>query len=160
MQQTDVLKIDFTIPEKYASIVSIGDSVNFSVEGIKSSFSAIVAAIEPKINVQTRNINIRAIYNNKGTNIFPGAFAKVELRAGKKRSSFMIPTEAVIPELKGKKVFVCKNGKAIPIKVETGIRNDSRIEIVSGLNPGDTVITTGIMSLKPEMSVKIISVKK
>jgi membrane fusion protein (multidrug efflux system) len=103
---------------------------------------------------------IRAQYINSSGKVYPGAFAKVELIASKKSSSFMIPTEAVIPELKGNKIFICKNGKAMPVKVETGIRTESSIEIISGLNPGDTVITTGIMSLRPEMSVKVTQMKK
>lgn len=160
MQQTDLLKIDFSIPEKYASTISVGDSVKFSIEGSMEKFVAAVDAIEPKINVQTRSMNIRAAYKNKDHLVYPGAFAKIELVAGKKRSSFMIPSQAVIPEMKGKKVFVSKNGKAMPVKVETGIRTDLKIEVISGLQAGDTVITTGIMSLRPETPVKIISVEK
>jgi len=159
IQQTDLLKIDFSIPEKYASVVKVGDTVRFTVEGIKEKQSATVFAIEPRIDAQTRNIMIRAIFKNSSSNVYPGAFAKVELMASK-RQSIMIPTEAVIPEMKGNKVFVVKNGKASPVKVETGIRSDAKIEILSGLNQGDTVITTGIMSLKPEMNVKIIEIKK
>lgn len=160
IQQTDLLKIDFSIPEKYASVVTIGDTVLFSVTGINENLYARVSAIEPKIDAQTRNINIRAAYTNMNGRVFPGAFAKVGLIASKKQSSFMIPSEAVIPEMKGNKIFVCKNGKAMPVKVETGIRSESKIEIVTGLNPGDTVITTGIMSLRPEMNVKVTQVKK
>jgi membrane fusion protein, multidrug efflux system len=160
IQQTDLLKIDFAIPEKYAAVVTPGDTVLFSVIGISGNLSARVSAIEPKIDAQTRNINIRAAYNNSNGKVFPGAFAKVNLIASKKQSSFMIPSEAVIPEMKGSKIFICKNGKAMPVKVETGIRSESKIEIVTGLNPGDTVITTGIMSLKPEMNVKVTQLKK
>jgi membrane fusion protein (multidrug efflux system) len=159
MQQTDVLKIDFSVPEKYAALVKVGDTVKFSVEGITQKMNARVAAIEPRINAQTRNIMIRAIYTNTGGTVYPGAFAKVELITDKKQS-FMIPTEALIPEMKGNKIFVVKNGKAMPLKVETGERNDAKVEILSGLNAGDTVITTGIMSLKPETNVKIIQLKK
>jgi membrane fusion protein, multidrug efflux system len=159
IQQTEILKIDFSIPEKYAALVKVGDTVKFSVEGIKEKLNAKVAAIEPRINVLTRNIMIRATYINSGSNVYPGAFAKVELIASKKRS-FMIPTEALIPEMKGNKIYVVKNGKAAPVKVETGLRTDSKVEIISGLNEGDTVITTGIMSIKPEMNVKIIQLKK
>lgn len=160
MQQTDILKIDFSVPEKYASIVAVGDTVNFNIEGIKEKLSARVAAIEPRINSQTRNIMIRALYTNKKSNVYPGSFAKVELVASKKQMSFMVPTEAIIPEMKGNKVFICKNGKALPVKVETGTRTDAMIEIVSGLSAGDTLITTGIMTLKPDMNVKIIQLKK
>lgn len=160
IQQTDVLKIDFTVPERYSSIVAVGDDINFTVENQSGAYRAKVFAIEPRIDEQTRNIMIRAVYNNAQTTIFPGTFAKIELIANKKASSLMVPTEAVIPELKGKKVFVSKGGKAVPVKVETGTRTDALIEILSGLNDGDTVITTGIMSLKPDAPVKIIGLKK
>lgn len=159
IQQTELLKIDFSIPEKYAALVKVNDTVKFSVEGINGKMNARVAAIEPRIDAQTRNIMIRAVYKNSGTNVYPGAFAKVELITSKKQA-YMIPTEAIIPEMKGNKIFVVKNGKAMPLKVETGLRSEDKIEILSGLNPGDTVITTGIMSLKPEMNVKIIQLKK
>lgn len=160
IQQTNLLKIDFTVPERYSSIISAGDVIRFSVDNKSESFEAKVFAIEPRIDQQTRNINIRAVYDNAKSTIFPGAFAKIELVAAKNDSSIMIPTEAVIPELKGKKVFVSKGGKAMPVKVETGTRNDAKIEILNGLNVGDTVITTGIMSLKPEAAIQIIELKK
>ena len=160
LEQTEVLKIDFTIPEKHASLINRGDTVIFRLDNQKGDFIAKVFAIEPKINEQTRNISIRAIYDNSKTNIYPGSFARVELVSGKKQSSIMIPTEAVIPELKGKKVFVYNNGKAMPVKVETGTRTEARIEIINGLNEGDTLIATGIMALKPETIVKIIAFKK
>lgn len=160
MQQTKQLKIDFTVPEKYASVVAIGNFVRFKVEYADENFQAKVIAIEPKIDEQTRNITIRAIYNNDKNLIFPGAFARVELVANKKQNAILIPTEAIIPELKGKKVFVSKSGKAIPIKVKTGVRNDAMIEIVDGLNVGDTVITTGMMAIKPESEVIITKIKQ
>lgn len=160
IQQTDLLKIDFAIPEKYASIVQTGDSVKFSVEGIPEILTARVFAIEPKIDAQTRNIMIRAQYKNLDGKVYPGAFAKVDLIASRKVSSFMIPTEAIIPEMKGNKIFLSKNSKATSVKVETGQRSESKIEIISGLKSGDTVITTGIMSLKPEMNVKVTQLKK
>jgi membrane fusion protein (multidrug efflux system) len=159
IQQTEMLKIDFSVPEKYAPLVKVGDTVKFSVESNKEKLLAKVAAIEPRISSQTRNIMIRALYENKSGSVYPGAFAKVELIASKKES-FMIPTEALIPEMKGNKIFLVKNGKAFPQKVETGRRTDASVEILSGLSSGDTVITTGIMSLKPDTQVKIISLKK
>jgi len=160
IQQTKLLKIDFTVPEKYADIVVPGNIVKFTVDNINQTFTAKVDAIEPKIDEQTRNITIRAIYNNNGGKIYPGAFARIELSANKKQEAILIPTEAIIPELKGKKVFVNRSGKAIPVKVKTGLRNDARIEITEGLVVGDTVITTGIMTLKPEAEIIITNIKK
>jgi membrane fusion protein (multidrug efflux system) len=159
IQQTDLLKVDFAIPEKYSSLVRVGDTVKFSVAGIKEKLNAKVAAIEPRIDAQTRNFRVRALYINTGSSVYPGAFAKVELIASKKQS-LMIPTESVIPDMKGSKVFIVKNGRAVPTRIETGFRSDATIEVLSGLNTGDTVITTGIMSMKPDIRVKIIQIKK
>jgi membrane fusion protein (multidrug efflux system) len=160
IQQTKLLKIDFTVPEKYAAIVVPGNIVKFTVDNINQTFTAKVDAVEPKIDEQTRNITIRAVFNNEGGRIYPGAFARIELSANKKQEAILIPTEAIIPELKGKKVFVNRSGKAIPVKVKTGLRNDVRIEITEGLKVGDTVITTGIMTLKPEAEIIITQIKK
>lgn len=159
MQQTDVLKLDFTVPERYSSLIAVGDRVHFSVENQKDTFEAKVFAVEPKIDQQTRNVLIRAVYQNGHASIVPGTFAKVELLANKKTEAIMVPTEAVVPDLKGKKVFVCAQGKAKPVKVMTGTRTDAMIEIQSGLEVGDTLITTGIMSLKPDAPVKVMSIK-
>ncbi|MCC6185625.1 MAG: efflux RND transporter periplasmic adaptor subunit [Chitinophagaceae bacterium] len=160
IQQLDLLKIDFSIPERYASSVNVGNIISFSVENKEEKFDAEVFALEPKIDEQTRNITIRAVYKNDKSAIFPGAFAKIELTASQNDSSIMIPTEAVIPILKGKQVFIKKGGKATPILVETGLRNDTKIEIKTGLQVGDTVITSGIMSLKPDAAVNIIKINQ
>lgn len=159
MQQTSMLKIDFTIPEKYSDIVRIGDEIQFTVDNSDKKSFAKVFAIEPKIDAETRNLMVRALCTQTHSGIFPGAFARIELVAAKKQAALMIPTEALIPELKGKKVFVYKAGKAMPVMVQTGIRNDAQIEITEGLTHGDTLIVTGIMSLKPEAQVKIIKIK-
>jgi membrane fusion protein, multidrug efflux system len=108
IQQTKILKIDFTVPEKYAAIVVPGNIIKFTVDNINQTFTAKVDAIEPKIDEQTRNITIRALYNNESRKIYPGAFARIELTANKKQEAILIPTEAIIPELKGKKGNSCK----------------------------------------------------
>ncbi|MBK7690366.1 MAG: efflux RND transporter periplasmic adaptor subunit [Bacteroidetes bacterium] len=159
LQQTSSLKVDFTIPEKYSDIIRNGDAIQFTVDNSNQKFFAKVFAIEPKIDAETRNLMVRALCSQSHPDIYPGAFARIELVATKKQSALMVPTEALIPELKGKKVFVYKSGKAQPVMVQTGVRNDAQIEITQGLTNGDTLIVTGIMSLKPEASVKIISIK-
>ncbi len=157
MQQRNILKIDFSVPEKYTTNIAVGDLVQFNVDNNPDTLMAKVIATESRIDEQTRNLMVRALYNNKENKIVPGSFARVRLITKKKANVIMIPTQAVIPELKGKKVFVVKQGKAQPVKVVTGVRTDSKIEIVSGLNQGDTVIVTGILSLKPEAPVKIVN---
>jgi membrane fusion protein (multidrug efflux system) len=158
IQQTNPLKIDFSIPEKYAPVISVGDSVIFRIENNPNAFVGKVSAIEPRIDPSTRNLTVRAIYANTVSNLIPGAFAKIEVISSRKQAAIMIPTEAIIPELKSKKVFISKDGKAFPVKVETGVRNDAYVEVLSGLSPGDTVIQTGIMSVKPESPLKFMKI--
>ena len=156
IQQTNILKLDFTVPEKYAHLLQLGDQVQFTLDNQSTPQWATVVAMEPKIDAETRTLLVRA--RCQGTQgLLPGAFARVELKTRQQASAFMIPTEAVIPELKGKKVFLCKSGKAVPTKIVTGLRTDAQIEIVQGVQEGDTVIITGIMSLKPDAAVKITS---
>lgn len=159
IQNTDELKLDFTVPEKYAGSVKVGDEVLFSVESRTGEFTAKVFAIESAIDKETRNVMVRAVYNNAKGDLIPGAFAKVRLVMNNIEGALMVPTEAVIPELKGKKVFVVRSGKARPVSVVTGLRDDARIQITEGLQPGDTVITTGIMSLKPDAPVQLVQIK-
>jgi membrane fusion protein (multidrug efflux system) len=159
IQQVNPVKIDFSVPEKYAGAIQKNDQLEFAVGEGNDFMKAKVFAVEPKIDINTRSIQIRAIADNGKGALFPGAFTKIKLPLRKIENAIMVPTEAIIPVLKGKKVFVCKNGKAMPVMVETGIRTDAMIQITSGLDAGDSVITTGIMQLKPESPVKIVRSK-
>jgi membrane fusion protein (multidrug efflux system) len=158
LQQTDPVKIDFSIPEQYSSVVQKGDSMRFTVQGSDEIFKGQIYAIEPKIDLSTRTLQLRAICANKNGKIFPGAFARIELLLAEMPNSILIPTQALIPELKGQKVFLSRKGMAQSQKVETGVRTPEKIQITKGVEIGDTVITTGIMQLKDKAPVKIISV--
>ncbi|MGZ4037889.1 MAG: efflux RND transporter periplasmic adaptor subunit, partial [Bacteroidia bacterium] len=159
IQQLDPVKIDFSVPEQYADEIHKDDELTFTINGIKQHFSAKIFAIEPKIDYTTRTVQIRAICPNKGGQIFPGAFAEIELKLKQINDAIMVPTEAIVPVLKGKKVYICKNGKAESVKVETGLRTAAKIQITKGVMPGDSVITTGVMQLKQDAPVKAIKRK-
>ncbi|OFX17770.1 MAG: hypothetical protein A2033_02275 [Bacteroidetes bacterium GWA2_31_9] len=159
IQQTDPLKIDFYIPEKYSSSVKINDSIDFTIEGSDEILTAIVSAIEPKVDDITRTIQVRAITPNHSGKILPGAYARILFSLEKSENSILIPTQAIIPILKGQKVFVCKNGVAEEAIIKTGLRTETKVEILDGIQSGDTVITTGIMQLKAGMALKITSIK-
>lgn len=153
IQNLRPLKIDFAIPEKYATMVRKGDKVLFNTQSVNRTLEGEVYAIEPKIDPNTRTLPIRAIYPNRDLHVLPGAFAEVELLMQQAEDAVMIPSEAVIAELKGQKVFVAKQGKAEPKPVEIGTRTDREVQVLSGLSDGDTVITTGILQLRPGTSV-------
>lgn len=159
IQQIDPVKVDFSVSEKYAGQVKSGDTAYIMIEGTKKTYTGRVYAIDPKIDAATRALKVRAVCENKNHEIYPGAYAQVTLIL-RATNSAIISSMAVIPDLRGQKVFVVRGGKADPVKIETGSRTDTTVEVIKGLNPGDTVVTTGLMSLKPGVPVKIMGAKK
>ncbi|MCF6148699.1 MAG: efflux RND transporter periplasmic adaptor subunit [Candidatus Kuenenia sp.] len=149
------VKIDFAIPEKYGNVVKTGNKITFGVEGDEQRYVAEVYAIEPKIDPKTRTLQLRALYPNAKNEILPGSFAHIELTLREFENAIQIPTEALIPELGGQKVYVYKDGTALPVFVETGIRTKDTIQITDGLQPGDTLITSGILQIRPDMPIEI-----
>ena len=152
---TTKLKITFSIPEKYANQVKTNTVLKFSVSGSPEKYTATVYAIEPAVEVATRTLQVRAIADNKDGKILPGTFANVELPLEVIKDAIVVPTQAVIPVQNGKKVFISDFGKAKEIMVETATRTDASLLILSGLKAGDTVITSGVMSLKNDAPVKV-----
>lgn len=157
---TNPVKINFSIPEKYVSQLKSNSDISFTIDGSNKTFSGKVFAIEPGINQTTRTLQIKALAQNASGELLPGSFAKVKLSLSTIKDAILIPTEAVIPVLKGKVVYISKNGKAQQVPVETGTRTADKILVLSGLNVGDTVLTTGAMALKPDADVKVKIAKK
>ncbi len=154
MQTDDKLKIDFTIPEQYSNLIKIGNNISFESDaaGAKTG-SANIIAVEPQIDQATRNLKVRAVLSNN--NINPGAFVKVYLFESRNDHAIMIPTNAIIPEDINNQLIVVKKGKATVVKVNTGIRLANNVEITSGINPGDSVVVTGVLFARPKSPVKI-----
>jgi membrane fusion protein, multidrug efflux system len=152
------IKIEFSISEKYASEIKIGYPITFKIVGNNKEFTASVYAIDPKIDLDTRTVLLRALYQNKNEELRPGTFAGVTLELSKIDNAVAIPTEALIPQMDGETVFIYKNGKAQTIKVVTGLRTESKIQITDGLNFGDTLITSGIMQLRQNLPIVLDTV--
>ena len=155
IQKVNPLKVDFSIPEKYADKVSAGDLVQLTSDEMKLQFTGTVYAVEPKIDPTTRTLQLRALCDNKSEKIFPGAYVQIELRLKAIVNALMVPTQSIIPVLKGQTVLVRKNGVVATVPVTIGTRTASAVQITSGLSAGDTVITTGIMQLRPGMPVTV-----
>ncbi len=159
LQQIDPVKIDFSVPEKYGTIVHKGDKISFTSSNSRDTMSGEVYAIQPRIDIATRTLEIRALSPNKQGKIIPGSFVKVNLVLKQFDDAIMVPTQAVVPVLKGKNIFVYRNGKAESQAIETGIRTDTEIQILSGIHSGDTIIITGLMQLRGGMAVSLTNVK-
>ena len=147
------LKIEFSIPERYAGELKPGFPIEFNIDGNNQVFRASVYAVDPKVDINTRTIMVRALYPNTREELKPGRFASISLRLAQIDNAIAIPTEAVIPEMDGEKVFVYRSGKAAAVKVTTGLRTESLIQIQEGLDFGDTLLTSGILQLRQDLPV-------
>lgn len=155
INQTDQLKLDFSVPEKYTGQIKVGQLVRFTFEGSNKELSAKVVATESNVTENTRSLTARAVVTGKDNTLLPGAFAKVQLSFAPDPDAILIPTQAVLPQARGKKVILYRNGTAIFADVTTGVRDSSRIQITDGLKPGDTVVVTGLLSVRPEAPIQV-----
>ncbi len=153
LQDVDSVKVDFSVPEKYASRMKVGSEIIFHVKGDGRPFTGEIYAIEPSVDADTRSLRLRARSPNPEGTLVPGAFADVELVVAEIDDALTVPSIAVIPELGGKKIFVLEAGKAQPRAVTTGIRTDQRVQITGGLSPGERVIVSAIQQLRPGLEV-------
>lgn len=154
------IKLDFSVPEKYSSVITTGMKVKFRMSNNDKVYDATVIATEQGINVGTRSLKVRALVNSTARELVSGAFANVTLRLSENKNALMIPTQTIIPEEESKSVIVARNGKAHFITVQTSIRKASDIEITDGLQPGDTVITTGLLFLKEGGKLQYATIKQ
>lgn len=155
IKKTSDLKLDFSVPEKYISQVKNGTMLFFKVEGSDVRHAAKVAATASGITENTRNLLVRAAVVGNDASLIPGAFASVILDFAPNYTAIMVPTQSVIPQARGKKLIVYKNGVAKFIDVTTGVRDSANVQILSGINAGDTIVTTGLMSVKPDSKIVI-----
>ncbi len=159
VQQLSTIKVDFTLPEEYAGIISTGNTVTVQLDETDTvRAQATVIATEPQVNVATRNLKVRAVLQQTKAN--PGGFAKVYIRRINGGKGYMVPTNAIIPEAKSKQLVVVKHGKAVFVNVETGDRRASTVEVVRGLQEGDSVVVTGVLFVKKDVPLKIRQVRK
>lgn len=155
LRNTASLKLEFSIPEKYVKEISQGSKITFKVDGGKEKHRATVIATEVGVDQATRTLRIRARVNDKHPELVPGIFARVSLQLGKSEAGLLIPTQAVIPQARNKQVILLRKDSAQFSIVETGLRDSSYVQITSGLKKGDTVITTGLMAIRPNGKIRV-----
>lgn len=152
------LKIEFSINESYVSDVKAGTPILFRLEGsdgMMQEHKAQVYAVESTIEPTTRSLKVRATYPNLDSAIHPGRFLSVEITKKEIKEALAVPSEAIIPEMGKSMVYLYKDGVATPVQLQLGLRTESRVQVLDGLSPGDTLITTGVMQLRKGMQVTI-----
>ena len=155
INQVDQLKLDFTVPEKYTDRVKTGQQVTFGFEGSSRKLNAKVIAAESNVTQDTRSLVVRALVSGKDERLIPGAFVKVELGFDPDPHALMVPTQAILPQARGKKIIVYSKGAAVFKDVTTGIRDSARVQVVQGLQPGDTVVVTGLLSVRSDTRLQL-----
>lgn len=151
------LKLDFYVPEKYSAWIKKDMLVKFTMNERDSVYQASVIATEQGIDEATRSLKVRALITSSDPDIVPGAFAKVNLVLSENPEAILIPSRAIIPGQKNKRVLVARSGKAHFQEVISDSRQTSTVEIIQGLQIGDTVITSGLMMLKEGAELKYSS---
>ncbi|RYY75370.1 MAG: efflux RND transporter periplasmic adaptor subunit [Gammaproteobacteria bacterium] len=154
LQRLDELKIDFAVPEKYSGRIKVGSQITFTVAGGLQKYAGRIAALDPRIDSGTRTLLVRAICANSDGRLLPGAFTNVSIPLDQIDNAFLVPAEAVVAGLDEKNVYVIKDGLAERRAVETGARTATQVHIVSGLQAGDQVITSGLQQMRAKQPVE------
>lgn len=158
LRQVNNLKLEFSVPEKYAKEIVKGYNVSFRVDGGEQNHKATVMATENSVDQNTRTLRVRAVVNEQHPELVPGVFAKVNLQLGKNDQALLVPSQAIIPAARNKQVILFRKDSAQYTVVETGIRDSAFVEVTKGLKVGDTVVTTGLMAIRPNAKIKITRV--
>ena len=155
------IKIEFSIPEGYASQVKNGSRIVFSMEqdGLMKNYNATVYAVESIVDAATRSLKVRARYPNADERIVPGRFVSVEIVRSEIPDALVVPSEAVIPEMGRQIVYLYKNGTAQPQEIVLGLRTEDKVQALEGLQAGDTLLTSGVMQLRTGTKVRIDNLK-
>lgn len=160
IQKTADLRVDFSVPEQYAPQLKVGMPVHFTIAGSDQTYGAKIIATNSGIAAGTRTLEVRAAVQGGEAGLTPGGFATVNIAFAPDNNALMLPSQAIIPTARGKQVAVYNNGIVRLRDVTTGPRDSSRIQVLSGIQEGDTIVITGLMSLKDSSKVNIRSVEQ
>jgi len=157
LQDQSSIKINFTLPERYLSLVKTGTPIRFTTGLSEEQHNASITAAEPGLDAQGRSLEVQAVTNNNGGKFRGGQSVKVYFSTEKKgTTSIMVPTEALVPGGKGYNAFVIKSGVAKPVSVKISNRTETEAIITSGIKSGDSVIISNILRVGDNTPVQAI----
>ncbi|MBS1567382.1 MAG: efflux RND transporter periplasmic adaptor subunit [Bacteroidetes bacterium] len=159
IEDNSVVKVEFSVPEKYASVITPGSLQPFTVASNTKQYSARVVARESKLDQNTRTLLVRAVSENPGRVLLPGQSARLNLSLHESGNALQVPSQALIPSSQGYSVFVSHNNKVQPTPVEIGQRGPYTVEVLKGLQAGDTVVVNNLLRLMPGADVQFVGFK-
>jgi len=145
--QTDILEIEFTVPERHSGRIAPGQHVDLTVSAYPDrTFSASTVFVSPSVSDDTRDILVKARLENPDALLKPGTFATALLTVAERDDALVIPEEALIATREGYMVFVVNDeDRAQRRRVEIGLRSPGVVQVTDGLERGDRVVRTGHM---------------
>jgi membrane fusion protein (multidrug efflux system) len=150
------LKVDFKVPERYAAYITVGRSLELEIEGRAEKLHGKVSATEGSVDASSRSLSVRALIEDaKG--VSPGSFVRIELPV-QIAQALTVPSIVVIPGAAGSSVFVERDGRAVSVAVEIGLRGPDWVLVESGLEAGDRVALSNLLRLKDGASVEVTRV--
>ena len=158
LEDASVLFVDVDIPEIYAPFITKGLTVDIKFSGNNEEiYKGIIDSTSSKINTEKRSLTARIRLDNSNSEILPGALLEITIKYNE-RDSLSIPDTSVI--LEGNKVYIYKVNKDNLTKkteIKIGIRNNGNLEVVSGLNEGETIVAEGLKKVRPNGKIKPIN---
>ena len=150
IEDIEAIFVDFRLPERFQSKVKRGQTALLDIDALPGrKYTALVQAIDPLIDANGRSVGVRGCIDNRQLQLRPGMFARVNAVFGERDNARVIPEEAIVPQ--GGRQFVIKllAGPTAQtritkrVEVKVGLRRPGKVEILDGLEAGDTVVTTG-----------------
>ncbi|MDD2552414.1 MAG: efflux RND transporter periplasmic adaptor subunit [Dysgonamonadaceae bacterium] len=154
------LKIEFSVNERQISEIGDGTKLTFTIENDLNRYEASVYAVETTLEANTLSLKARARYANPGGKLKPGRSANIEIELREITNTLVIPSIASIAEMGQDIAYTYQNGKAHRVILTKGLRTASSVQIVEGLDIGDTLLTTGVMQLRDGMNVSIANLEE
>lgn len=159
LQDNSVVKIEFAVPEKYTNTLHVGSEQSFTTPASTASFKTKIIAKAASLSTDTRSLLVRGVAANPEGKLLPGQSARILLSLSTSAQALTVSSHALIPSPGGYLVFVARNRHAQPVPVEIGQRSAASVEILKGLNAGDTIITSNLLRLSPGAPVDFAAIK-
>lgn len=157
IEDISTIKLDFRVPETYLPQLVVGQALAIRVDAFTDQvFAGRVVAIDPRVSAEDRSIALRGEIPNDEARLRPGLFARVNLVLSTRDAVLTVAEQAVVPEGNGHFVYRVRDGKAVRSPVEIGVRQHGRVEIRTGLQEGDSVVTAGHAKLADGRPVSLL----
>jgi membrane fusion protein (multidrug efflux system) len=146
------------IPEKEMGKLQIGYPANLSADALPGvEFKGEILRISPVVNAGTGTVKVTVVVDDRTRQLKPGMFTRIQIIYDTHENTLLVPKNAVITEDSESSVFLLDEDTVSKRIVEIGYNNSTHTEILSGLNVGDTIVSTGLSSLKDGSKVNVVS---